>query len=181
MIMALRNGANYHYCARDKSTLLSNLVQMYHPLTTQDIIRHWLIILQSHGVNTGQYLRCEVELYMAHRGESREEGHIRRRKIDLFGQRDDAVSVAWEGCFPGPCQQVLEEFVSFGDDRCFSSSLIYLVIRERDWSDFWPYSWNSIPNCERRRSLEPKRSRLKRRRRLVDESETMKVPGAWVS
>ena len=136
MIMALRNGANYHYCARDKSTLLSNLVQMYHPLTTQDIIRHWLIILQSHGVNTGQYLRCEVELYMAHRGESREEGHIRRRKIDLFGQRDDAVSVAWEGCFPGPCQQVLEEFVSFGDDRCFSSSLIYLVIRERDWSDF---------------------------------------------
>lgn len=180
MIMALRNGANYHYCAHDKSTLLGNLIQMYHPLTAQGIIRHWLMILKSHGVDTGQYLLCEVELYMAHRGESREQGNIRRRRIELFGQRDDTVSVTWEGYFPGPCQEVLQEFVSFGDDRCFSSSLIYSVIRERHWPDFWPYSWNSIANCERRRPLESKRSKLKRRRRLVDESETMKVPGAWV-
>ncbi|RYP73012.1 hypothetical protein DL771_003880 [Monosporascus sp. 5C6A] len=139
MVKSIRNRADIHYCDQSRSTLLGNWVQTYHPLTTQDITRKWVHILRSCEVDTIQYLLTEAELFHAHQSlDSWKEKSIRKREIDVDPQCDVAVTVSWRGGFPGPCAQVLNEFVAFGDDECYSPSLRYSVVGDKDWERFWP-------------------------------------------
>ena len=181
MAQAIHRGANCHYSAQSMSTLLGNWVDKYHPFTAQAIVRQWLRILQAWGMDTRQYLLREVELYLDQAGESRRAGEIRPRKIGFDGRLENAVTVAWKTDFPGPCRQVLEEFVYFGDDQCFSYSLSDIIPSERDWDEFWPYSWNSVGKPRGRPGMKARRSRQKRKVISGDDRRITNLPGAWVS
>lgn len=190
MIRSIRNGANIHYCDQDRSTLLGDWVQTFHPLTTQNIIRHWLSILQSCGVDTTKYIYAELQLFLAHqRLDTWKETGIRKRKIDIVEQCGVEVTVSWKGEFPGPCAQVLDEFLDLGDDECFSPFLKYSLATEQDWRKFWPFSYNSVPNRGTRRQEPTRRSRRTQRQRHLQivrtklssaEMEPLKIPGSWV-
>lgn len=190
MIRSIHNGANIHYCDQEHSTLLGNWIQTFHPLTTEDIIRRWVPILQSCGVDTARYLHTETQLYQAHqRLDSWKERGIRKRKMRLEEQGDITVIISWKGDFPGPCEEALKEFVAFGDDECFSPTLMYLVATEQDWKKYWPFSFNSVPNLRGWMRQKPQGSGNKHSERPCRTRDTglpenedgfLEIPGSWI-
>ncbi|KAI0014703.1 hypothetical protein F4780DRAFT_186911 [Xylariomycetidae sp. FL0641] len=196
---SVRHRANLHFIDAKGHTILGKWVHTYHPVNSQEIIRQWLHLLERNGVDRRTYLETEIKLFRHFRLSSNwTKSSLRRRNVELRASDHGlACSVSWCQEFPGPAEQLLEEFVDLGDDQDFSPLLRYSIPMERDWDRFWPFSYNVSSDCQaqhahclrcsqynarvqRRNEIWRCRNNQWREQHGVSVLDLSGVPGSWV-